>query len=295
MIMIGAITFNMVAGLLIEGIWNLDPMKLDANGGPGHMEALKLLVLVGTGLGSFLIPTLIAAFLIFQDPWTALGIRGAESTATAYLLGAVAVLMSLPLINLLVLINEQMQLPAFLEPVEKWMMASEEQLKTLTEAMLTMSSVSDLLVNLLIIAVVPAVAEELLFRGLLQRLFMDLTQNKHWAIWISAILFSAIHMQFYGFIPRMLLGAMFGYLLVWTGNIWIPILAHFVNNGFAVLAAYLFPSGGDNLFDGDTIGQSTSDWWLLLLSAGLVGYCLYRLYHGYKSSPTELAKPAEGQ
>lgn len=295
MIMIGAITFNMLAGVLIEGIWNLDPMKLEADGGAGHMEALKLLILLGTGFGSFLVPTLVTAVLIFQDPWTELGLRGSKTNTIKYLYGAVAILMSLPIINLLVLINEQMQLPAFLEPVENWMRASEEQLKTLTEAMLSMSTVTDLLINLLIIAIVPAVAEELLFRGLLQKLFLDLTHNKHWAVWISAILFSAIHMQFYGFIPRMLLGAMFGYLLVWTGNIWIPILAHFINNGLAVLTAYIFPAGDENGFNGDTIGQSLNDWWLLLLSFGLVGYCLFRLYQGHKNTPIQSAKLAEGQ
>jgi len=284
LILIGTITLNMVAGLMIEGLWNLDPMKLDPTGGPGHVNALKLLVLLGTGLGAFLIPALVAAFLLFEDPWGNLGLRKSKSNTTTYILGAVAVLMSLPLINLLVLLNEQMQLPGFLEPVEQWMMDSEKQLKVLTEAMLNMASWSDLAVNLFIIAVVPAVAEELLFRGLLQKLFLELTKNKHWAIWISAILFSAIHMQFYGFIPRMLLGAMFGYLFVWTGNIWIPILAHFLNNGFAVLASYLFPSGKENVFDENTIGQSASDWWLLLLSAGLVSYCLFRLYQNYKTT-----------
>ncbi|MFM8917422.1 MAG: lysostaphin resistance A-like protein [Bacteroidota bacterium] len=295
MIMIGAITFNMVAGLLIEGIWNLDPMKLDPSGGPSHVEALKLLVLIGTGLGSFLIPTLVAAVLLFEDPWTELGMRGSNSSATSFVFGAVAVLMSLPLINLLVLLNEQMQLPAFLEPVEKWMMDSEGQLKILTDAMLNMSSWLDLAVNLFIIAVIPAVAEELLFRGLLQKLFLDLTRSKHLAIWISAILFSAIHMQFYGFIPRMLLGAMFGYLFVWTGNIWIPILAHFLNNGFAVLAAYMFPNGKENLFDENTIGQSANDWWLLLLSVLMVSYCLYRLYQGRKTTPIKTPETSQGQ
>ncbi|MEY3342546.1 MAG: hypothetical protein RL090_230 [Bacteroidota bacterium] len=295
LILIGTITLNMVAGLMIEGLWNLDPMKLDPTGGPGHVNAYKLLVLLGTGLGAFLIPALVAAFLLFEDPWGNLGLRKSNSNTTTYILGAVAVLMSLPLINLLVLLNEQMQLPGFLEPVEQWMMDSEKQLKVLTEAMLNMASWSDLAVNLFIIAVVPAVAEELLFRGLLQKLFLELTKNKHWAIWISAILFSAIHMQFYGFIPRMLLGAMFGYLFVWTGNIWIPILAHFLNNGFAVLASYLFPSGKENVFDENTIGQSASDWWLLLLSAGLVSYCLFRLYQGRITIPNKSSETPNGQ
>ncbi|MFN5325087.1 MAG: lysostaphin resistance A-like protein [Bacteroidota bacterium] len=281
--MLGAITFNMVAALAIEGIWGLDPMSLDASGGPTHIQALKLMVLLGTGLGAFLLPTILASILLFEDPLTELGLRTSSTSAITYLLGGVAVLFSLPLVNFMVLINEQMHLPEAFQSVEQWMIESEAQLKELTEAMLNMGSFSDLAINLFIIAIIPALAEELLFRGLLQRLFLEFTKNKHAAIWISAILFSAIHMQFYGFIPRMLLGVMFGYLLVWTGNIWVPILAHFVNNGFAVLAAYFMKKGEDNLFDENTVGQSVNDWWILLLSAGAVGYCLFRLYRSSKN------------
>ena len=89
------------------------------------------------------------------------------------------------------------------------------------------------------VAVLPAIGEELLFRGIVQRMFVRITKNIHWGIWISAILFSAMHMQFYGFIPRMLLGALFGYLLVWSGSMWLPILGHFLNNGIAVVATFL--------------------------------------------------------
>ena len=96
------------------------------------------------------------------------------------------------------------------------------------------------LVALVVVAVVPAVGEEVLFRGILQRNLTRWTGNVHAGIWLAAILFSAIHVQFLGFVPRMLLGALFGYLYVWAGNIWIPILAHFVNNGFTILMVYLY-------------------------------------------------------
>ena len=94
-----------------------------------------------------------------------------------------------------------------------------------------MNSISSLLINMVMIGVIPAIGEEFLFRGALQKIFSEWTKNKHLGIWISAILFSAMHLQFYGFIPRMLLGALFGYTLLWTGSLWIPIFGHFVNNG----------------------------------------------------------------
>ena len=89
------------------------------------------------------------------------------------------------------------------------------------------------------IAIIPAIGEELLFRGVIQRIFTRWTRSNHWGIWIAAILFSALHMQFYGFVPRMLLGVLFGYLLVWSGSMWLPIIAHFLNNALAVIAMYM--------------------------------------------------------
>jgi membrane protease YdiL (CAAX protease family) len=100
-----------------------------------------------------------------------------------------------------------------------------------------------LLLNLFVVAILPAIGEELIFRGAFQKLFSQLFKNKHIGIWLAAALFSAIHLQFYGFIPRMLLGAIFGYLLYWSGSLWVPIWAHFVNNAMGVTLSYLSQKG----------------------------------------------------
>jgi len=94
---------------------------------------------------------------------------------------------------------------------------------------------------MLIVAVVPAVGEELLFRGVLQKIMIAWTKNPHFGVWITAFLFSALHLQFFGFFPRMLLGALFGYLFLWSKSLWLPILGHFINNGTVVLASYFYP------------------------------------------------------
>jgi uncharacterized protein len=138
------------------------------------------------------------------------------------------------------------------------MKESEAQAMKITEAFLKMETTQDLLINLLVIAVVPAIGEELLFRGVLQRLFQELTKNIHLTVFLSAAIFSAIHMQFYGFLPRMFLGVLFGYMLVWTGNIWVPVLAHFINNGAAVFFAWL-ASKNEMPFNQDTIGAESGD------------------------------------
>ena len=105
------------------------------------------------------------------------------------------------------------------------------------------NSTGEFLFAFLIIAILPGIGEELVFRGLLQPQLHRATGNAHIAIWISAILFSAIHMQFFGFVPRVLLGALFGYLYLWSGNLIIPMFAHFMNNGFSVLMLYLHQLG----------------------------------------------------
>ncbi|MBO0933462.1 CPBP family intramembrane glutamic endopeptidase [Fibrella aquatilis] len=136
--------------------------------------------------------------------------------------------------------NQHMHLPDTLAPLERWMRQKEDDVAKLTQFLTTISGVPQLLMALLVVAILPGIGEEVLFRGVLQRKFIAWSGgNVHVGIWLAAALFSAIHLQFYGFVPRMLLGGLFGYLYVWTGNLWIPILAHFVNNGLAVVVMAL--------------------------------------------------------
>lgn len=106
------------------------------------------------------------------------------------------------------------------------------------------------MVGFVVIAIIPGIGEELLFRGVLQNSLHRVTKNKHIAIWVAAFLFSAIHIQFYGLVPRMMLGAVFGYLYVWSGNLWYPMIAHATNNGLAVIIAYASQSS-ESEFDID--------------------------------------------
>ncbi|WPP48512.1 CPBP family intramembrane glutamic endopeptidase [Catalinimonas niigatensis] len=136
--------------------------------------------------------------------------------------------------------NMNLDLGLFSASFEEWASAKEEELKELTEYITRFESIGGLLVGVLVIAVFPAIGEELVFRGLGQRMLQGLTRSPHAGIWIAAFLFSFIHLQFYGFFPRFLLGALFGYLYYWSGNLWYPIFAHFVNNGFTLIMLYLY-------------------------------------------------------
>ncbi|MDZ7777205.1 MAG: CPBP family intramembrane glutamic endopeptidase [Bacteroidales bacterium] len=105
------------------------------------------------------------------------------------------------------------------------------------------TSYGALAANLLLIAVIPAIGEELFFRGVLQKVFTDWFSNAHAGIIITSVLFSALHMQFFGFLPRFVLGVLFGYYFYWSRSLWLPIFAHFINNGAAVVVAFLAARG----------------------------------------------------
>jgi membrane protease YdiL (CAAX protease family) len=192
---------------------------------------------------------------------------------------ALTMILIIPFINLLSNLNQQVVLPKALSWVEKIMKEYEQEAEQLTAQFLDIHSIRALLFNLTFIALVPAFGEELFFRGTLQRIFAN-HKSATTSIWLTAIIFSAIHFQFYGFVPRMLLGAFFGYLFVWSGNLWIPIAAHFTNNAVAVIFYYL-KNNGYKLPDIDTVG-SVNTWWIGVLSgiAGILG--VYFLYYRYQ-------------
>ncbi len=143
--------------------------------------------------------------------------------------------------------NANFHFPEFLGGFESWARTYEDRAEQLTEFMTQFSSTGEFALAFVVIAILPAIGEEFVFRGMLQQQLFKATLNIHVAIWTSAILFSAFHLQFFGFVPRMLLGALFGYLYYWSGNLWMPMFAHFVNNGFSVMMLYLSQKGVVNV------------------------------------------------
>jgi hypothetical protein len=140
--------------------------------------------------------------------------------------------------------NEAIEIPGAFGNFARQM---EDQLKDLTLFMVDFNSLSQFILGLIVIAVIPGIGEELLFRGVIQNKLSHSFGNIHTAIWVTAFIFSAFHLQFYGFLPRMLLGGLFGYLYIWSGSLWVPMLAHFVNNGFTLLMMYLYNTGTSEL------------------------------------------------
>jgi uncharacterized protein len=205
---------------------------------PSNTNFLKYIQFLQS-LSLFVVPPFLLALTIERPVLPYLQFNKNGDYKTILLITILAVVM-IPAINFFSGLNAAMKLPPFLRPIEEWMQQSERNAGELTKRFLQANSFTVYLFNLFLIAVLPAIGEELTFRGMFQRFLGDWVKNAHWGIIISAFLFSAIHLQFYGFLPRFVLGLIFGYLLYWSGNIWLPILAHFLNNGLATTAYYLF-------------------------------------------------------
>ena len=193
------------------------------------------------------------------------------------LLAIAIMLIANPFVAYLMQWNQILVLPDFLEAVQMWMEASEQKSMQITEAFLVMNSMGDLLINLFLIALIPAIGEELLFRGILQQLFAKWTGKIHLAIFISAFLFSAIHMQFFGFLPRFVLGLVLGYMFFWSKNLWLPILAHFTNNALAIIFTFHYVADKVQIeFLNEEIPVNISVALISFLAVALLMYLLYK-------------------
>ncbi|SMO53205.1 CPBP family intramembrane glutamic endopeptidase [Solitalea koreensis] len=205
---------------------------------PEVIAALKMLQII-QAFALFILPAVLFPYFVGEQTGDYLKTNKSTSLLLVILVISIG-LISSPFMEFTAQLNAKMHLPSFLKELETWMRAQEDNLGELTKTFLKMNNVGALLINLVMIAVLPAIGEEFLFRGVLQRIFIGWSKNVHAGIIITAVLFSAMHIQFYGFIPRMLLGVLFGYLFYWSNSIWLPVLAHFLNNGTVVVFSYLF-------------------------------------------------------
>ncbi len=213
--------------------------------------------------------------------------RGRGSLGANLAVSCIAMIASLPLINLLVDWNESIRLPYWLASFENWVRSMETVAQQTTEMFLSGTSLIDLIMNILLVALMAALSEEILFRGALMRMLGEAFRsgqdgtneipNKamHAAIWVSAALFSAFHLQFYGFFPRMLMGAWFGYMLWWTGSLWVPMAAHFTNNAVAVFFTFAAHKGWVADSFAEELGTGSQMWMSIISVAVLVLSALY--------------------
>lgn len=245
---------------------------LFTDGDISNVNSLKQMILLEK-LCLFIFVPFTLAYFWSEEPLSYLKLSS-KSKLSTFLLVIITMVVAIPGINLLTSFNQQLVLPDFMAPLESWMKSTETQLEETTLKMLNVNTIQALLYNIFLIAILTALGEELFFRGIIQKIFSE-RKNAIMAIWVAAFIFSAIHMQFYGFLPRMLLGAFFGYLVYWSGNLWLPIVAHFINNGLAVVFYYL-KFNGIKVLDIDTIGTGESIY-IGVISVILTAFCISKI------------------
>ncbi len=281
-----------VAAIAIMVNFNMDAItQITANPAASPDYRLPLLILQGTAaLGAFIVGPLIYLKQVEKRTTQDLTSRNYLDGAIIFIT-ALATLAVMPFNSKLIEWNKQIRLPEWMAGVEQWAMNKEKELEEITLYVTDFNNGGEFLFGLLVIAVLPAIGEELLFRGLIQPKITRLTRNIHAGVWITAFIFSFFHFQFYGLIPRMLLGALFGYLYVWSGNLVVPMVAHFVNNGFTVLMLYLMklqyvPSDIESPERVTTLVALSSAFFTIVLLIG------FRMYYRWLEKRGQVPPPA---
>lgn len=239
---------------------------------PGTLAAAKLFQMI-TATGTFVITPLIAAVFIFRNPCQMLGLSR-KPLLLAVIPTLLLMFSATPFINYLVKVNSFMALPEGLKAVEHWMRTTEKHASEITEAFLQVHTTGELLLNILVMALIPAIGEELMFRGVIQTILKRMFGSIHIAIFFTSLFFSAMHMQFFGFLPRIALGMVLGFLFEWSGSLWLPVIAHFVNNATAVILYYIAVQH-KLPFNQDTVGAEKGDLPLLIASAVVTWFFLF--------------------
>ena len=237
----------MIALAKMEGLDFQTVLKSLTEDSPVGTRNFMRAVMLINHLFSFIIPASLTAWIAYKNNiFKALHLQKFPKLSIVGL-GFLMLMFSIPLVQYAYQLNKMIPLP-------QWMIDMENSTGNILEAIIAKENFYEIIINVLLIAVIPAIGEEMMFRGIIQQQFGRLLKNEHITVWLSAAFFSAIHMQFQGFLARMILGALLGYLLIWTRSLWVPIIVHFLNNGLQVLMIYVMnikPSDMQKIEEGD--------------------------------------------
>jgi membrane protease YdiL (CAAX protease family) len=241
-----------------------------------EVKAMKLIQLI-SGIGAFIVPAVLYGQLV-GNPRGELGLDKGLSFGSGFLL-FIIMFTAIPWINAVMYLMSELQLPQWLE----WLRQSEESNMLIQEHFLRMDNFSGLLYNLILMAFIPAIGEELIFRGILYPIFRDMSGSIHHGVWISALLFGVLHQQFTAMPALVLIGVMLGYMRAWSGSLWWPVFAHWTNNALILFFTYIFTKMGwdDELMT--TIGTEQQHWFLVALSLFFTVSGLYIIYRQTKN------------
>jgi membrane protease YdiL (CAAX protease family) len=265
------LAFQFMGAFLAAWIYGFsvsDILALGTYEDSSYVAASKLIQILGS-VGTFIVPAFLFSYLFEGDLFSYYKFRNPTGMTPMFLVVLMMVSV-IPFINYMAEINMKMEIP--IRALDQLLRTLESAAEEMMVAFTATNSIGGLLINLLMIGVIAAVGEELIFRGLLQKLMIDMVKNVHLAILITALLFSAFHFQFFSFLPRFVLGVLLGYLMYYGKSIWYPILAHFVNNAMGVIYYYFNSRGSaDDMLE--EIGTST-----LIPVAAVVSLALFLLF-----------------
>jgi uncharacterized protein len=236
---------------------------------------------------SFILPAFATVIFVYKKLWINYLQLDKKPFVESILLGIVWFVVSIPFMQWAYQLNQKLPLP-------QWMLNLENDTSNLLEGIIAQNNYYEIVINILLIGVIPAIGEEMMFRGIIQQQIGRLLKNEHVVVWVSAAIFSAIHMQFQGFFARMLLGSLLGYMFIWTKNLWVPMVLHLLNNGLQVIGIYALgikPSEMDKMTDADKM-----PWWLGVVSLFLairLGIYIQKI-HKKGENESQIVKNTEG-
>lgn len=233
----------------------------------------------------FFLAPLIAQFLLWKEPTTkTLQLHMPHPSILFW--GIIAIITVSPLIDLLNTWNQNIHLPGSMKFIEQWMITSEKTAEVMTNKLLNAGTWGGFIMNILIIAVMAGIGEELLFRGVLQKILINWARNTHLGILFTAIIFSAIHFQFFGFFPRMILGMVLGYLYVYSKSLWVPIVAHALNNALTIIFTPNTFNKGNKIIEAVSNTDNSSTY--TLIGTLIFAFSMWRIWKYYQKKYSKL-------
>lgn len=226
----------------------------------------------------FIMPVALTMLIAAKNPLQFTRIAGRITLRETIFVIGIAIV-SIPAMNTIVAWNEGITFPESWSGIEHALRTSEALAQATVNQLMSGTTVGDLIISVLIVGVLTGFSEELFFRGALQPLLGVMMKNRHAAVWATAFIFSAVHLQFFGFVPRLLMGAYFGYLVLWSGSLRLSMLGHILNNSLVVINSWLVARGIVNE-SADTFGVGTSGGSiiLMLVSVALTAIMIIMLY-----------------
>jgi len=258
-------------------VWGEQDVTAALSGSLDNQSQINILKIfqVMNQLAMFIIPPLSLYIIVRKTNPNYLSLNTFPENNVFFALTILFIFM-LPIIQATMVLNQQMVLPEVFSGIENWMRDKEDIAEVITIKFLNVESFSSFSFNILMMAIIPAIGEELVFRGLLMRWFSKSISNIHIVIIITAFLFSAIHMQFFGFLPRFLLGVILGYSYYWTKSLWAPIWLHFINNATTVSVYYWVHKSHSDI-NPDDVGN-VEGYGYLIIAIFVTSTIIYWLY-----------------